>query len=171
MDTKIIRDEMNRLDKISGLDTSMVPIRISSRMTRGWGLCSCTKVGRQFQVREIVFAKRLLKHGTPEHILNVVRHEYAHAYVTVRDNKGHGHDAVWRQAALRFGCNAKRCENFDEVDDAVDNSKYKVTCQCCGTSWKYQRKAKIVQELEKKPDSERFRCGKCDSHKFALEVL
>ncbi len=62
MDTKIIRDEMIRLDKISGLDTSMVPIRISSRMTRGWGLCSCTKVGRQFQVREIVFAKRLLEH-------------------------------------------------------------------------------------------------------------
>ena len=34
MDTKIIRDEMNRLDEISGLDTSKVPVRISSRMTR-----------------------------------------------------------------------------------------------------------------------------------------
>ena len=33
MDTSIIREEMNRLDKISGLDTSEVPIRISSRMT------------------------------------------------------------------------------------------------------------------------------------------
>ena len=33
MDTSIIREEMYRLDKISGLDSSEVPIRISSRMT------------------------------------------------------------------------------------------------------------------------------------------
>lgn len=36
MDMNIIYDEMRRLDKISGLDTRNIPVRISSRMTKGW---------------------------------------------------------------------------------------------------------------------------------------
>ncbi len=115
MDISIIREEMNRLDKISGLDTSNIPVRISSRMTSGWGSCHCCSVQRKVYIKELVFASRLLERGTIEHILNVVRHEYAHAYVALTHGRTHGHDAIWKQAALRFGCNAKRCDSFDEV--------------------------------------------------------
>ena len=166
MDIKIIYDEMKRLDQISGLDTSAIPVRISSRMTRSWGQCIYTCVRRKYQVKELVFAERLLKHGTEEHILNVVRHEYAHAYVTLTHNKKHGHDAVWKRAALRFGCNAQRCENFDEVDSIY---QYKVICQGCGSVSHYRRKVGIVQELERNPNTVKFYCKKCKSRNFLLE--
>ena len=168
MDMNIIYDEMRRLDKISGLDTRNIPVRISSRMTKGWGSCRYCYERRKYQIKELVFAKRLLERGTMEHILNVVRHEYAHAYVTLTYNHHHGHDAVWKRVALWFGCNAKRCENFDEVDSVY---KYKVICRGCGSESRYQRKAGIVKELEVNPDSTRFYCCKCHSHKFILEKV
>lgn len=171
MDTKIIRDEMNRLDEISGLDTSKMPVRISSRMTRCWGKCTCTKVRGKYQIKEIVFAARLLEHGTEEHILGVVRHEYAHAYVNVVHNKDCGHNATWKRAALRFGCNGKRCDSFEEVDDVENAIKYKVTCQGCEAVFKYRRASNIVKELQIEPDSERFFCRRCGSHKFVLETV
>ena len=90
MDTKIIREEMNRLDKISGLDTSQVPIRISSKMTRAWGKCCWKRKGQRYYIKELVFAKRLMEYGTMEHIINVIRHEYAHLFVTEVHNKNHG---------------------------------------------------------------------------------
>lgn len=168
MEAAIIYEEMKRLDQISGLDTSAIPVRISSRMTRGWGQCIYTCVRRKYQVKELVFAERLLKHGTKEHILNVVRHEYAHAYVTLTHNKHHGHDAVWKRAALRFGCNAKRCESFDEVDTSI-SYRYKVICQGCGSISRYQKKTGIVRELERNPNTARFYCQKCKCHNFLLE--
>jgi len=94
MDISRIRREMDRLDRISGLDTSSIPIRISTRMTSGWGKCSYRYAHRKYGIKEIVFAARLLEHGTMEHILNVIRHEYAHAYVILTHNQKHGHDAV-----------------------------------------------------------------------------
>ncbi len=168
MDTSIIREEMDRLDKISGLNTSNIPIRVSTRMTSGWGKCSYRYVHRRYGIKEIVFAARLLEYGTMEHILNVVRHEYAHAYVMLTHNKNHGHDAVWKQAALRFGCNARRCETFDEVDR---NYRYKVTCQGCEAVSYYQKKTGIVKKLKEDPNSTECYCKICKGRSFLLEEV
>lgn len=140
-------------------------------MTRCWGKCSCTKVRGKFQIKEIVFAARLLEYGTEEHILNVVRHEYAHGYVTTVHNKDCGHNATWKRAAARFGCNAKRCENFEEVADVENAIKYKVTCQGCGMVFKYRRASHIVKALQENPSCDCFYCRHCDSHKFILETV
>ncbi len=166
MDISIIREEMDRLDKISGLDTSNIPIRISSRMTKGWGNCCYRYVSQKYYIKELVFSARLLKCGTRDHILNVVRHEYAHAFVTLTHNKTHGHDAVWKQAALRFGCNAKRCETFDEVDE---NYRYKVVCRGCGGVSYYQKRTGIVKRLKADPNSTEFYCRICKGRSFLLE--
>ncbi len=166
MDTNIIYEEMRRLDQMSGLDTSHIPVRISSKMTRAWGRCCYSCERKRYRITELVFAERLLAHGTREHILNVIRHEYAHAYVMLTHNKKHGHDAVWKRAALRFGCNAKRCENFDEVERIY---RYKVICQNCGATACYQRKCAVVTELETTPDTTRFYCKKCRCRSFRLE--
>jgi len=168
MDTSIIRNEMNRLDKISGLDTSNIPIRISSRMTKGWGKCSYRYTDKKYYIKELAFAARLLECGTKEHILNVVRHEYAHAYVTLTHNKTHGHDAIWKQAARRFGCNAKRCDAFDEVNDTY---RFKVTCRRRGAVSYYQKRTNVVKKLEREPDSAQFFCKKCRGRSFLLEEV
>jgi len=56
MDISIIRREMDRLDMISELKTSNIPIRISIRMTSGWGKCSYLYAHRKYGIKEIVFA-------------------------------------------------------------------------------------------------------------------
>lgn len=171
MDTSVIREEMRRLDRISGLNTDMIPVRISSKMTKTWGKCCWQRKGKHYYIKELVFAERLMEHGAPEHIINVIRHEYAHLYVTQKYNKNHGHDAVWKRAALWLGCNAKRCENFEDIDDLDNGIKYKVICQGCGSVARYRRKSNVVKELEKNPDSTMYFCRKCKCHNFSLEMV
>ena len=77
-----IRKEMARLDQISGLDTSTIPVRVSSRMSTSWGHCTATRPRNgKYTIKELAFSDQLLKYATPEHVLDTVRHEYAHAYV------------------------------------------------------------------------------------------
>ena len=46
----------------------------------------------------------------PDHeVRDTILHEIAHALV----GPGHGHDAVWRAAALRIGCSGQRCTDVD----------------------------------------------------------
>lgn len=171
--TKDIRQEMNRLDKESGLDTSEIPIRISTRMTSTWGKCVYGRTRSRITVKELVFADRLLRWATYEHLLEVIRHEYAHAYVLITFNKpGEGHSSRWRYWAIRFGSSGKRCNNFPEVNSdgrAEQTAKYIVTCTTCGTIFKYQRRSKIVQSLEQDTGCTSYVCGKCHGHNFLLK--
>lgn len=104
MDTKIIQNEMRKLDKISGLDTSNIPIRISSRMVKSYGKCRFQKAFGKIYPTEIIFFRNLIQNGTMEQILETVRHEYAHIFANLTDNTNHKHDYIWKAAALRFGC-------------------------------------------------------------------
>lgn len=171
--TKDIRQELNRLDKESGIDTSKIPIRISTRMTSTWGKCVYGRTRSKVTVKELVFADRLLRWATYEHLLEVIRHEYAHAYVLITFNKpGEGHSSRWRYWAIRFGSSGKRCNNFPEVDSdgrAEQTAKYIVTCTTCGTIFKYQRRSKIVQALERNPGCTSYICSKCHGHNFLLK--
>ncbi len=171
MNTNIIREEMSRLDEITGMDTARVPVRISSRMTRTWGKCCWQRSGENYYIKELVFAKRLIDHGTMEHIINVIRHEYAHLYVTWTYNEIHGHDGVWKRVALWLGCNARRCENFEEIDELDIGIQYKVICQGCGCVFRYRRKSNIVKELECNPNSTMFFCRRCGCHNFVLNAV
>ncbi len=170
---KDIRQEMTRLDKESGIDTSKIPIRISTRMTSTWGKCVCYRVHGKSIVKELVFADRLLRWATYDHLLEVIRHEYAHAYVCIAFNKpGEGHISRWRYWAIRFGCSGKRCNSFPEVGSngrAKQTVKYIVTCTTCGTIFKYQRRTQVIQALERDPGCTSYICGKCHGHKFLLQ--
>lgn len=170
---KDIRQEMMRLDKKSGIDTSKIPIRISTRMTSTWGKCVYNRTQGKATVKELVFADRLLRWATYEHLLEVIRHEYAHAYVLIAFNKpGEGHSSRWRYWATYFGSSGKRCNNFPEVDSngrAERVAKYIVTCTTCGTVFKYQRRSSIVQALELNPGCTSYICGKCRGHNFLLK--
>ena len=62
-------------------------------------------------------------------ILDSILHEIAHAIV----GPGHGHDAVWKAAAQRIGCTAKRSHR-------VQHTIPRWRGQCgCGKQWKRQR--------------------------------
>ena len=171
MDAKIIYDEMKRLDEISGLPISQTPVRISKRMKTSYGNCTIQCRNGKWSVKEFAFAARMLEKGTPEHIIETVRHEYAHAYVTLVHNRNCHHNYAWQAAALRFGSNGKATETYDEVGTGREAYKYIVTCDHCGAASRYQRKSKIVKALEKDPDMRRFICVCCGKDHFSLTTV
>jgi predicted SprT family Zn-dependent metalloprotease len=59
--------------------------------------------------REIGLSRPLTLLHPIEEVTDTVLHEIAHALV----GPEHGHDAVWRAAALRIGCSAERCVSRD----------------------------------------------------------
>ncbi|WP_436536538.1 SprT-like domain-containing protein [Actinoplanes sp. HUAS TT8] len=66
--------------------------------------------------REIGLSRPLIGLYSREQVVETVLHEIAHALVGPR----HGHDAVWRAAAVRIGCSGRRCvpEEAPRVDGA-----------------------------------------------------
>ena len=119
-----IRKEMKRLDGISGIDTSHIPVRISKRMTRAWGTCHVKGIrGGKLNVTELTFADRLCRYGKLESLLDTVRHEYAHAYVTLKYNKLEHHGPLWQAAAVRFGTEPSRFGSYPEVNEAMKREK------------------------------------------------
>lgn len=171
---KDIRQEMNLLDVRSGIDTSKIPIYISTRMTSTWGKCVYGRAQGQLRVEKLVFADRLLRWATYEHLMEVVRHEYAHAFVLIKYGKADGHSSCWRSWAKHFGGSGKRCNSFPEVDSNGGNKRemrYIVTCADCGTVYKYQRRSKIIQTLEKDPCCSGYKCGRCRGHNFLLKEV
>lgn len=166
-----IRKEMNRLDAISGLDTTNIPVRISNRMQKQWGHCSARCVAGKWVVTELAFADRLLRYANFEHMIETVRHEYAHAYVFLSENKNDGHGYRWKRAAVKFGAPPSRCNSKPEVDMRnPKKAKYELSCPKCSWSNHYHRMSKSVSELISNPNSIRFYCPYCGSRPLKLKV-
>lgn len=112
-----IRTEFDRLDAISGLCTKDIPIRISTRMSRTLGVCRSrsTDGGKTAQIIDVAIADYLCRYGTEEEFYNTVRHEYAHAYNILTEGHHCGHDARWKEAAVRFGALPNRLSDYHEL--------------------------------------------------------
>ncbi|AAX63724.1 hypothetical protein PHG31p235 [Aeromonas phage 31] len=67
------------------------------------GQCNYTK-------REIRISMRHNQYATWESIMDTVNHELAH-WAT----RGHGHDGVWQEMAVRFGATPRTCINVGEI--------------------------------------------------------
>lgn len=161
-----IRRELERLDAISGLDTRAIPIEISKRMTTTLAKCRYLQRGKAMSVEKFVFSERLLQYATPEHLLNTVRHEYAHAYTIIRYQTA-GHGALWKAAAKAFGCDASRLSSYPELMIRPAGVKYELSCTACGRTARYRKRGKVVQAFETKPSRRDYRCL-CGSTQFTL---
>lgn len=69
-----IRHEMQRLDVQSGIDTSKIPIRISTRMTSTWGKCVYNL--SKGKVKEFVFGDRLLRYPDSRRVFGLSISEF-----------------------------------------------------------------------------------------------
>jgi len=91
---------------------------------------------------------------TKEMFINTVLHEIAHALVGYKN----AHNQVWKKKALAIGCNGKVCHNVNFVEH-----KYEIQCLC--HTYKYHRKTKIIQKIEKGLGN--IKCRKCQQ-KYTL---
>lgn len=147
-----IREEYNRLDALCGVDTSSIDLLISKRAIRQYGCCRHkynVKSG-SYEPYAIYIAEFILE--CEPAFWECIRHEYAHALVTLRDGKNHGHDAVWKKACEEVGCKAERLCMDAEADRKSmairkNRIKYEVKCPNCGRSYRYTKAGNVVRSI------------------------
>lgn len=164
----LIRSEYDRLDRMTGTDTSGVEIKVSSRLTSRFGYFSARKKNAFAKPElSITIASRIA--GDEALFYDVIRHEYAHAVCYLREPRvNHGHDAVWKKVCREVGCIAKATRPADDnalITKRLD--KYIVRCRSCGAESRYKVESKVVKLAEGKIHG-KIRCSRCGGDKFTL---
>ena len=165
-----VRREYDRLDALCGVDTSRIPLVISTRAKKRLG--SCKYVGNRVEC--ITISGFVL--AAPEGVFyDTIRHEYAHALVKLRrPREKHGHDAVWKAACLEVGCKPERCCDPSALPalpaPREEPYRYRLRCLVCGAHWDYKRVTKVLR-LVAHGGSRYCACPHCQGHRFAVETL
>ena len=164
-----IRKEFARLDAITGIDSSNVPITISYRSKVRRGCCVCEQKG----VKVVKFSDFILN-DPEEFFYDTVRHEYAHMLVKLRyPGERHGHDNVWKAACIEVGCKPNRlCTTTPEGRRAHEKAnpyKYKLTCKACHTHWSYFRMTKCIRNVLN--GKQTYICPVCGKKSFSVKQL
>ena len=163
-----VRAEYDRLDRLIGIDTRMIELKISRRAVRQLGSFRSPTRG-QGPLRITLSALIL---DDDEQFWDTVRHEYAHAAVyLLYPGQKHGHDQVWRDMCRRVGCDPKRLapEQGRAAELRQQKIKYIIRCQSCGAESRYIRRGRTV-DLMLRGRGKRLRCRRCDGNDFILLV-
>ena len=163
-----VRREYDRLDRLVGIDTSAIELRISSRAVRQLG--SFRSPARGTGPLRITLSALIL--DDDEQFWDTVRHEYAHAAVyLLHPGEKHGHDRVWQEMCRRVGCNPKRLapEKGQAAELRRAQAKYIIRCKLCGSESRYLRRGKAV-ELMLRGRGRSLRCRCCGGNSFVLLV-
>lgn len=104
-----IREEMRRLDAVTGLKGSEVPI-VFGYARQTLGLFQYTREGKPALFR---FSRHFLDDPNFSHAqaLDLIRHEYAHYMNLMRNGREHGsgHGENWKQCCREIGAAPERC--------------------------------------------------------------
>lgn len=146
-----IRKEYDRLDSLCGVDTRSITIKISTRSTDRYGYCKYKRENGKLAPDTISITDFILK--CENEFWNTIRHEYAHALVTIRTGKKHGHDHVWQDAAKEVGCKPDRLASDKTAakmsyQRRSERTKYEIHCRKCGRIYKYMRAGGVVRAMQ-----------------------
>ena len=97
--------------------------------------------------KEIRLSKYLIALNDENEIRDTMLHEIAHFLV----GANHGHDRVWRQQAIKIGCNGERTAKTAEMP----KGRYKAECQCGKVYFKHRKGKNVLK-------ANWFRCGVCN---------
>jgi predicted SprT family Zn-dependent metalloprotease len=98
--------------------------RLDTKMRRLLGRCD-------YRHRLVAVNAYYAAHNGDDLVLDTLRHEAAHALTP-----GHGHDEVWRMAALQLGCAPRACWKEDVI---LPPGRYRATCHGCGRCYHRDR--------------------------------
>ncbi len=163
-----VRAEYDRLDRLLGIDTSGIELRISKRAVRQLGSFRAPVRGRG-RLRITLSALIFEDEGQ---FWDTVRHEYAHAAVhLLYPGEKHGHDRVWKDMCRRVGCSPKRLapEQGKAAELRRQSARYIIRCDGCGAESRYVRRGKAV-ELMLRGRGRSLRCKNCGGNRFTLLV-
>lgn len=163
-----VRREYARLDRLVGVDTSGIELKISRRAVRQLGSFRAPARGRG--PLSITLSALILDDDAQ--FWDTVRHEYAHAAVyLLRPGERHGHDRVWRDMCRLVGCDPKRLapEQGKAAELRREKTRYIIRCRDCGGESRYMRRGRAV-ELMLRGRGRSLRCRRCGGNSFTLLV-
>ena len=163
-----VRAEYDRLDRMIGINTRNIELKISRRAVRQLGSFRSPARGRG--PLRITLSALILDDDAQ--FWDTVRHEYAHAAVyLLHPGEKHGHDAVWRDMCRRVGCDPSRLAPSEgrAAELRRAQAKYIIRCQGCGGESRYVRRGKAV-ELMLRGRGKTLRCRRCGGNSFVLLV-
>jgi len=163
-----VRAEYDRLDRLIGVDTSGIELKISKRAVRQLGSFRVPTGGRA--PLRITLSWLILEDDAQ--FWDTVRHEYAHAAVyLLYPGEKHGHDAVWRAICRRVGCDPHRLapEKGRAAELRQAQARYLIRCKNCGSESRYVRRGKAV-DLMLRGRGKSLRCRRCGGNSFVLLV-
>ena len=163
-----VRREYDRLDRLVGVDTSKIELKISRRAVRQLG--SFRSPTRGAGKLRITLSALIL--DDDEQFWDTVRHEYAHAAVyLLHPGEKHGHDRVWRDMCRLVGCSPKRLapEKGRAAELRQAQARFIIRCRTCGAESRYIRRGKAVELMLRGRDRS-LRCRNCGQSSFVLLV-
>lgn len=159
-----VRAEYDRLDRMLGIDTSGIELKVSGRAVRQLGSFRASSPLR------ITLSAMVMEDDAL--FMDTLRHEYAHAAVHILyPGERHGHDAIWKKLCRRIGCRPQSRTELTEKAAQLrsERVKYIVRCKGCGRESGYVRRGKVV-ELVMRGRGSRLRCACCGANKFELDI-
>ena len=169
-DLKEVRAEYDRLDRLLGIDTRGIELKIATRAGRQLGSFRVPAGRRTGEPLRITLSSLIL--ADDEQFWDTVRHEYAHAAVyLLHPGERHGHDKVWKDVCRLVGCRPKGTapRTGAAAEKREEKVRYIVRCEGCGAESRYFRRGKIVGQLMR-GRGRRLRCRRCGGSRFTLLV-
>ncbi len=143
----------NELEKISTRvgDIFDISVSINPRLIKTHGRCNykINNLSGECIPVSIEMSKILLKTTTDEDIIQVLKHEWAHYYVTKKTKCKHGHDNYFKDICAKIGCSHSASRGAVEQTTAPENIyKYTVYCPRCGFLGGYSRMCQTLKTIQ-----------------------
>ena len=124
-----------------------IEVSINGRLTRTLGRVKMTGTKSNCKPSSMEFSREMLETVSREDIMSVIRHEWAHYYITKTTHEDHGHDRMFKDLCDSIGCHGTTAIKVERTVEV--KSKYSVYCADCGKLVvEYSRKCKTVDHPE-----------------------
>lgn len=141
------------LEELSGMvqDEFNIPVRVNGRLTRTLGRVMSKGSDLMGWTPEYMeFSKQFLESASENDILETIKHEWCHYYITKTTRESHGHDYAFQSLCDRVSCTHSRPSTKVTYNKPAEElSKYTVYCKHCGDRLvaQYSRMNKTLKQL------------------------
>ena len=141
-----------------------IDVTINSRLRTTLGRVLSTEyTDGTFEPLELQISEKLLLNATDEEIDKVIKHEWVHYYLLKTTAKNHTHDSIeFIELAEEVGGSTGATT---EIESYTQTYKYIVKCPCCGKEYGYNRKCKIINDIE------HYSCSICGNKNLIVNQM
>ena len=137
LSTARIKKECEDTFKKAGLvfNDYNIKISINGRLTKTYGRCKYGWKAENASVipAELEFSRQLIETTIDEDVIDIIRHECAHAIACIETGNKQGHNEIFRQICVKVDCTRDgRSSKVQRIVKEDTLYKYALYCSGCG---------------------------------------